>query len=62
MHLELFFAVLLAVSLGCFFSVPSGVNRVRPGCVSMVCRLLVIPSLVMLGRFRVVLGDLRAMF
>jgi hypothetical protein len=54
--------MLLGMSLGCLFSVPSGVNRVRPGCMSMVCRLLVTPRLVMLGRFSVVSGGMRHMF
>jgi hypothetical protein len=41
--------VLLAVSLHCFLSVPAGVNDVRSRSVRVVCRLLVKPTLVMLG-------------
>jgi hypothetical protein len=54
--------MLLGMSLGCLFSVRSAVNCVRPGCVSMVCRLLVTPGLMMLGRFRVVSGGMRHLF
>lgn len=59
---NLLFPMLLAMSLGGLFSVPSGVNCVRPGCVSMVCRLLVTPGLMMLGRFAVVPGGMCHMF
>jgi hypothetical protein len=48
--------------LRCIFSVPSGVNRVTPRCVSMVSRLLVMSSLVMLGCFPVVPGGMRRVF
>jgi len=44
------------------FGVPSGVNRVTPRCVSMVSRLLVMSSLVMLGCFPVVPGGMRGVF
>jgi hypothetical protein len=37
-------------------------NDVAPRGMSMVCRLLVISSLVMLGRFSMVAGGLRMMF
>ena len=60
--LGLFHAMLLGVSLRCFFSMPSGVISVGIRCVSMVRRLLVISSLVMLGRFSVVPGGMRGMF
>jgi|HubBroStandDraft_4_1064222.scaffolds.fasta_scaffold483856_1 hypothetical protein len=59
---ELFFAVLFGVSLHGLFSVPSGVNHVAPRCMSMVCGLLVIPGLVMLGRFPVVASGMCQMF
>ena len=58
----LFFAVLLDVCLHCLFSVPSGVNHMAPRCMSMVCGLLVIPGLVMLGRFSVVASGMCQMF
>jgi len=41
MYLDLFFTVLLGVSLHCFLGVPAGVNGVRPRGVRMVCSLLV---------------------
>ena len=44
------------------FGVPSGMNHVAPGCVSMVCRLLVMSGLMMLGRFPVVASGMRQMF
>jgi hypothetical protein len=58
----LFLAVLLGVSLRCLLSVPSGVKLVGSRCVCMVCRLLVMSGLVMLGRFAMVPGGVRAMF
>jgi hypothetical protein len=63
MHLwELFFTVLFGVSLHRLFGVPSGMNHVAPGCVSMVCRVLVMSGLMMLGRFPVVASGMRQMF
>jgi hypothetical protein len=59
---NLLFPMLLGVHHGCMVSVLSGVNRVRPRCVSMVGRLLVTPGLMMLCRFRVVPGGMRVMF
>jgi hypothetical protein len=53
-ELELFFAVLFEMSLYRLFRVSSAENYVAPSYVSMVCRLLVTPGLVMLGRFPVV--------
>src|ERR1700675_3536895 len=53
---ELFLAVLFGVSHHRVFSVLSGVNRVAPRGVGMVCRLFVISCVVMLGRFSVVAG------
>jgi hypothetical protein len=54
--------VLLGVSLCCLFRVPSGMNRVGPRCVRVVCRLLMMSGIVMLGRFPVVAGGMRVMF
>ena len=44
------------------FGVASAMNYVAPSDVSMVCRLLVTSSLVMLSRFSVVVGGMRQMF
>jgi hypothetical protein len=57
----LFFTVLLGVSLRCLFSVPSGVNDVRSRCVRVVRRFLVLSTLVMLGRFPMVVGGVGEM-
>ena len=46
--------MLLAVSLHCFLSVPSGVNDMRSRSVRVVCSLLVLSSLMMLGSLSVV--------
>ena len=55
MHLwELFYTVLFGVSLHRLFGVPSGMNHVAPGCVSMVCRLFMMSGVMMLGSFPVV--------
>ena len=59
---KLFLAVLLPVGLGRFFGVPSRLDRMPRGCMSMVRRFLVIPDVVMLGRFPVVPGSMGAMF
>ena len=59
---ELFLAVLFGVSHHRVFSVLSGVNRVAPRGVGMVCRLLVISGVVMFGCFPVVAGGMRKMF
>ena len=48
--------MLLGVSLHCFLGVPAGVNDVRPRGVRVVCRLLVMSTLVMLGRLTMVAG------
>jgi hypothetical protein len=53
--------VLFGVSLHGIFSVPSRVNHVAARCMSMVCGLLVIPGLVMLGRFPVMARGMRQM-
>jgi hypothetical protein len=55
MYLDLFFTVLLGVSLRCFLGVP-GVNGVRPRGVRMVCSLLVKSTLVVLGCLSMVAG------
>jgi hypothetical protein len=47
----LFFAVLLGVSDRCLFRVPSGVDGVCSGGVSMVGSLLMMPHIVVLCRF-----------
>jgi hypothetical protein len=54
--------VLFGVSLRRFFSVPSSVSRVAPGCMSMVRRLLVISGVMMLGSFPVMASGMRQMF
>jgi hypothetical protein len=59
---QLFLSVLLGVSLRCLLSVHSGVKLVATRSVCMVCRLLVMAGLVMLGRFPVMLGGVRAVF
>ena len=56
--LSLFFAVLLGVGLHCFLGVPASMNDVRPRGVRVVCRLLVMSTLVMLGRSPACNGDL----
>ena len=53
----LFFAVLLAVGLHCFLGVPAGMNGVRPRGMRMVRRLLVVSTLVMLGRLSMMAGS-----
>jgi hypothetical protein len=56
MYSDLFFTMLLGVSLHCFVGVPAGVNGVRPRGVRMVCSLLVMSTLVMLGCLSMVAG------
>jgi hypothetical protein len=58
----LFLAILLGVNLCCLLSVPSGVKLVGSRYVRMMCRFLVMSGLMMLGRFPVVSGGVRAMF
>jgi hypothetical protein len=53
--------VLLGVSLSRFLSVVSGVDGVSPGGVSMMCRFLVLPTVVMLSRFPVMAGGMGMM-
>jgi hypothetical protein len=52
----LFLAVFLRVSLSRFFSVISGMGGVTACGVSMMCRFLVMPTVVVLRRFSVVSG------
>jgi hypothetical protein len=59
---ELFLAMFLGVSDCCLFRMPSGVYRVRSGGVSMVRGLLMMPRLVMLGRFPMMAGGVCVMF
>ena len=53
----LFFAVLLAVGSHCFLGVPAGMNGVGPRGMRMVRRLLVVSTLVMLGRLSMMAGS-----
>ena len=53
--------MLLSVSLHCFLGMPTSVNDMRPRGVRMVCRLLVMSTLVMLGRLSMVAGGVREM-
>lgn len=53
--------VLFGVSLHSLFSMPSGVNDVRPCRMRMMRRLLVVTCLVMLGSFLMVAGGMRKM-
>jgi hypothetical protein len=61
-ELELFCAVFFEMSLYRLFRVSSAENYVAPSYVSMVCRLLVTPGLVMFGRFPVVASGMGQMF
>jgi hypothetical protein len=55
-------AVFFEMSLYRLFRVSSAENYVAPSYVSMVCRLLVTPGLVMFGRFPVVASGMGQMF
>jgi hypothetical protein len=59
---QLFLAMLLGMSLHCLFSMPSGMNYVTPRCMSVVCRLFMMSSIVVLGGFLVVVGGMLEMF
>jgi len=59
---ELFFPVLLGVSLYCLLSVPSRMNGVSPRRVSMMRCLLVKSAFVMFGGLTVVASGVRKMF
>ena len=48
----------LGVGLPCLFRVVSGMNGMPTGCMSMMGRFLVLPALVMLGRFTVMSGGM----
>jgi hypothetical protein len=52
--LSLFFAMLLGVGLHSFLGVPASVNDVRPRGVCVMRRVLVMSTLVMLGRLSMV--------
>jgi hypothetical protein len=58
----LFLAVLLGVRLSGFFGVVPRISMMPMRRVRMVRCLLVMPSLVMLGRFSVVSGGMAVMF
>ena len=57
MHRGLFFAMLLGVSDGCLFRMPSCVNGVRSSRVSVVRSLLMMARFVMLSRFPMMPGS-----
>jgi hypothetical protein len=59
---QLFLAVLRSMSLHRLFSMPSGMNYVTPRSMSVVCRLFVMSSTVVLGGFLVVVGGMLEMF
>jgi hypothetical protein len=54
--------MLLGVSDRCVFRMASGVNGVRTSGVSVVGGFLMVPRLVMLGRFPVMPGSVGVMF
>jgi hypothetical protein len=58
----LFFAMLLGVSDRCFFRMPSRVNGMCSGGVSMVGGFLMMPCIVVLCRFLVMPCGVRVMF
>jgi hypothetical protein len=59
---QLFLAVLLGMSLHCLFSMPSAMNYVASRSVSVVCRLFMMSSIVVLGGLLVVTGGMLKMF
>src|SRR5262245_78874 len=59
---NLFLAVLLDVDLHRLFSVASGMNCMAVRRVSVVCRLFVMASVMMLGGFAVMTGRMREVF
>jgi hypothetical protein len=59
---QLFFAVLLGMSLYCLFSMPSAMNYVAPRGVSVVRRLFVMSGIVVLSGLLVVVGGVLKMF
>jgi hypothetical protein len=60
--LRLFLAVLFGMGLCCFFAVVPRMNHVRSSRVSVMRRLLVMSTFVMLGCFTVVPSGMRKMF
>ena len=54
--------MLLGMSLHCLFGMPSGMNYVTPRSMSVVCRLFVMSSIMVLGGFLVVVGGMLKMF
>jgi hypothetical protein len=59
---QLFFSVLFGMGLYGFFRVMPGMDRMRPGRMRMMSRLLVMPGLVMLCRFTMVPSSMGMMF
>jgi hypothetical protein len=59
---QLFLAVLRCMSLHRLFSMPSGMDYVTPRSMSVVCRLFVMSSTMVLGGFLVVVGGVLKMF
>jgi hypothetical protein len=59
---ELFLPVFLGVSFHGLFTVISGVSRVCPRRMGMVCGLLMMSAFVMFSRFGVVSGSMCVMF
>jgi hypothetical protein len=58
----LFLTVLFGMGLCCFFRVMPTMNRVCPGRVRVMCRLLMMPGLVMLGGLSVVPSGVSMVF
>jgi hypothetical protein len=58
----LFLAMLFGMGLCCFFRVMPAMNRVCPGSVGVMRRLLVMSAFVMFGRFTVVPSSMSMMF
>jgi hypothetical protein len=59
---ELFLAVLVCVSHHRLFGMLCSMNYVAPRGVSMMCRLFVIPGVMMFGGFPMVAGGMRQVF
>jgi hypothetical protein len=59
---RLFFTVLFVVSLRRLFRVPSGVNCVSSGRVSVMRRFFVMSRVVMFGRFTMMASRMSMMF
>jgi hypothetical protein len=54
--------MLLGVGLSCLLRVVPGVNSVSASSVSMMGCLLMLPTVMMLGRFTVMAGCMRVVF